>query len=425
MKEGVNIINKNIEIDIPKFPKLIIETLEKAGFDAYIVGGCVRDAVLGKIPDDYDITTNAKPIEIKKLFKRTIDTGIKHGTISILFYENNIPHTYEVTTFRVDGEYYDNRHPKNVEFVEDLREDLLRRDFTINAMAYSDRSGLIDIFGGIFDLENKIIRAVGNPTERFTEDALRLLRAIRFSAKLGFDIEKETEEAVKNLAYKLVNVSKERVSIELTKIITSKNPNYVKKIFDLGLSEYICEGFNSIKIGKLEPCESIHLAYSSLFYNAEPKLAVELMKKLKMDNNNILNVKLLLEAKEFYGKIYSCNDELQFNILIKELINFLGYDLVYDFIKLISINENDLSIVKKLKLKVDEFKKDKCPIFIKDLKVNGSDVMKFGFSGKEVGMMLLFLQKIIHKNRNYNDKLELENIIKKVYKKYKGVEYEL
>ena len=152
---GKKNIQERIVINVPKYPKLIVDTLEKNGYEAYIVGGCVRDSLLGKIPDDYDITTNAKPEEIKKLFKRTIDTGIKHGTVSVLFYEDNKPHTYEVTTFRIDGKYDDSRHPSEVKFVGELKEDLLRRDFTINAMAYNDKTGIVDIFGGVADLEKK------------------------------------------------------------------------------------------------------------------------------------------------------------------------------------------------------------------------------------------------------------------------------
>ena len=418
-------VKDNIRIAIPDYPKLIIDILNKNGFDAYIVGGCVRDNILGKMPDDYDITTNAKPEEIKKLFKRTIDTGIKHGTVSVLFYENNKPLTYEVTTFRIDGEYADNRHPKDVVFVDNLREDLLRRDFTINAMAYNDEKGLVDIFGGVCDLNNKLIRAVGNPTERFTEDALRLLRAIRFSAKLGFDIEKETNNAIKKLAPRLESVSKERVEAELTKTITSMHPEYVSKIFNLGLSKYICKDFDSVKTGSFLPYLPTHLAYSCLFYYEDVYRAEEMLKSLRMDHNTIFMVKSLLEAKEFYGKIYRCKNDIDFTILIKELINLLKYDLTYDFIKLISINENDKKLIKKIKTTVDKFKIENCPIFTSDLKVNGNDVMRCGFTGKEIGMVLENLQKIVHKNRTYNDKEKLETIIKKVYNNYKGVTYEL
>ena len=385
----------------------------------------MRDSILEKSPDDYDITTNAKPEEIKKLFKKTIDTGIKHGTVTVLFYENNKPKTYEVTTFRIDGEYDDNRHPKDVVFVGDLKEDLLRRDFTINAMAYHDEKGLIDIFGGVDDLKKKVIRAVGNPTERFTEDALRLLRAVRFSAKLGFDIEKETNDAIKKLAYRLESVSRERVEVELTKTITSANPQYVRKIYELGLAKYICKGFDGIKIGNFEPYLPVHLAYSCLFYNEDVSSAAGMLRDLRMDNNNIFMVKSLLEAKAFYGKIYSCKSDSEFVILVKELINFLKYDLTYDFIELISINEKDKKLISKIKNKVDKLKKENCPIFIKDLKVDGNDIMRCGFAGKEVGVVLENLLRIVHKNRYYNDKEKLESIIKEVYNKYKGVAYEL
>lgn len=418
---GKKNIQERIVINVPKYPKLIVDTLEKNGYEAYIVGGCVRDSLLGKIPDDYDITTNAKPEEIKKLFKRTIDTGIKHGTVSVLFYEDNKPHTYEVTTFRIDGKYDDSRHPSEVKFVGELKEDLLRRDFTINAMAYNDKTGIVDIFGGVADLEKKVVRAVGNPIERFTEDALRLLRAIRFSAKLGFEIEKDTEKAIKELSYRLENVSKERVEVELTKTITSMHPEYIDRIYELGLSKYICEGFDSVKIGKFKPYLPTHLAYSCLLYNVSHEFAEGLMRNLKMDNNNIFIVKSLLEAKGFYGKIYTCKDDSEFTIIVKELICFLGYDLTYDFIKLININEKSSSVIKKVKEIVDRLKKENCPIFIKDLKVNGNDIMKIGFAGKEVGVTLSSLLKIVHKNRTYNDKVILEDIIKKVYKNYKGV----
>lgn len=420
-------VNDNIKITIPHYPKLILDTLYDNGYDAYIVGGCVRDNLLKKNPDDYDITTNAKPDEVKKLFKRTVDIGIKHGTVAVVFYEKNIPYTYEVTTYRKDGEYDDGRHPNNVEFVDDLREDLLRRDFTINAMAYNDKRGLVDEFGGVADLNNKIIRAVGNPVERFTEDALRLLRAVRFSSKLGFEIEKETEKAIIDLSAKLINVSKERVEVELTKIITGNNPSYVDKIYDLGLAKYICDGFEDIKVGRFEPNLSVFLAYSCLLYNTDIDKAIAILKKLKLDNNNINKIKLLLEAKKFCDKIYSCSNDtgIEKKIIVKELINYLGYDLVYDFIKLISINENDKILLDYIKENVDAFKNDNCPIFIKDLAINGNEVMNLGFAGVEVGTTLSWLLKIVHKNRDYNKNNILKDILKRVYQYYKGDAYEL
>jgi tRNA nucleotidyltransferase (CCA-adding enzyme) len=178
-----------IQIKIPEDVKKIIETLNRAGHEAYAVGGCVRDVILEKTPKDWDITTSAPPELVKKLFKHTVDTGILHGTVTVLFGKRG----YEVTTYRIDGEYEDLRRPKSVEFVTDLTEDLRRRDFTINAMAYNPEEGLIDRFEGIKDLKERTIRCVGNPEERFSEDALRMLRAVRFSAQLSFEIEEKTK----------------------------------------------------------------------------------------------------------------------------------------------------------------------------------------------------------------------------------------
>lgn len=228
-----------MKLSIPKNVNYIINELEKNGYEAYMVGGCVRDQILGKNVDDYDITTNAKPDDIKNIFKKTIDTGIKHGTVTVLINDNDKLSKYEVTTFRIDGEYLDNRHPSSIEFVDNLYEDLSRRDFTINAMAYNDKTGLIDKFDGINDLNKKIIRAVGDSKQRFTEDALRMIRAIRFAAKLGFEIEDNTYKSIIDLAENIKNVSKERIQIELIKILTSDYPNISILIKKTGLNKYI------------------------------------------------------------------------------------------------------------------------------------------------------------------------------------------
>ena len=417
-----------IKIDIPKYPKIIIDTLEENGYEAYIVGGCVRDAILGKSPSDYDITTNADPQAVKKLFKRTIDTGIKHGTVTVLFYEDNKPYTYEVTTFRIDGEYDDARHPKNVVFVDDLREDLLRRDFTINAMAYNDKKGLVDEFGGLVDLDKKVVRAVGNPIERFTEDALRLLRAIRFAAKLGFSIDEETENAIPKLAMNLEMVSKERIQIELTKTITSANPEYVNKIFELGLAKYISNGLENIKVGKMEKNLPTYLAYACFLYNTDTFTASKFLKDLRLDNNNISKILYLIETKKCYYQIDECikrKNYSQVNIYIKELVNFLGFELSYDFVKLLDINDEDKELHDKIRKALNELKESNCPIFINDLKVDGNDMINIGFRGQEIGLALSCLLKIVHKNRAYNDKKLLQEIAKKAYNTYKGVAYEL
>ena len=417
-----------IKIDIPKYPKLIIDTLEQNGYEAYIVGGCVRDNLLGKTPNDYDITTNATPEVIKKLFKRTIDVGIKHGTVSVLFYEKDKPLTFEVTTYRIDGEYDDARHPKKVLFVNDLREDLLRRDFTINAMAYNEKVGLVDEFGGLVDLERKIIRAVGNPEERFNEDALRLLRAIRFSAKLGFDIEEDTRNAIIKLASYLSLISKERIQVELTKTITSDNPSYISKVYEYGLAKYIADGFDKVDIGRFEKRQMIHIAYACLLYNTEVETATKILRDLKLDNSTISKVLSLIDAKRIYYAICSSSEDrkISFNLCVKQLINFLGYELASDFIRLVEINENENSTINdEIKNKVLKLKKEKCPIFIADLMINGNDLKDIGFKGQEIGVGLSQLLQIVHKNRKCNKKNVLQEIAKKAYNTYKGEQYEL
>lgn len=203
--------HNNLIINMPSDVKYIINTLISHGYEAYSVGGCVRDSILGKTPKDWDITTSATPTEIKSLFSRTIDTGIKHGTVTVMIKNTG----YEVTTYRIDGTYRDGRHPAQVTFTDSLREDLRRRDFTINAMAYNDITGIVDCFGGMIDLKLKVIRCVGNPLERFSEDALRMLRAVRFSASLDFSLETSTMEAIISLAPSISKVSRERIQAEL------------------------------------------------------------------------------------------------------------------------------------------------------------------------------------------------------------------
>ncbi|MBQ2289020.1 MAG: CCA tRNA nucleotidyltransferase [Lachnospiraceae bacterium] len=227
---------------IPENVEWIIRELMAHGFEAYAVGGCVRDSVLGREPEDWDITTSAKPEQVKQIFHRTVDTGIEHGTVTVLIDKE----AYEVTTYRVDGEYEDHRHPKEVTFTASLEEDLKRRDFTINAMAYNPQTGLVDIFEGIDDLNKKIIRCVGNPRERFDEDALRILRAIRFSAQLGFEIDNMTKEAMTEKAETLRDVSAERIRVELVKLLVSKHPEKIREAQRLGLTKVVLPEYDTI-----------------------------------------------------------------------------------------------------------------------------------------------------------------------------------
>ena len=223
------------QIQLPEKVKYIISQLEQAGFEAYAVGGCVRDCLLGRNPNDWDVTTSAKPLEVKAVFGHTIDTGIQHGTVTVRLEREG----FEVTTYRIDGEYEDSRHPREVIFTANLIEDLKRRDFTINAFAYNDKSGIVDAFHGMKDLSDGVIRCVGEASERFDEDALRILRAVRFSAQLGFMVAEETKAAIKILAPNLRHISAERIQAELVKLLMSDHPDALRDAYELGITKAV------------------------------------------------------------------------------------------------------------------------------------------------------------------------------------------
>lgn len=234
-------MNSKPMIQLPKKVRYIINTIMAAGYEAYAVGGCIRDTLLGRIPEDWDITTSATPYQIKELFPRTIDTGIQHGTVTVMLEKEG----FEVTTYRIDGEYEDNRHPKEVIFTANLIEDLRRRDFTVNAMAYNEVAGLVDAFEGMKDMERGMIRCVGCPEERFMEDALRLMRAVRFSAQLGYSIEEETAKAIKDLAPNLTHISAERIQTELVKLLISPHPDYLRIAYETGITAVVLPEFDA------------------------------------------------------------------------------------------------------------------------------------------------------------------------------------
>ncbi|MDR1766339.1 MAG: polynucleotide adenylyltransferase [Lachnospiraceae bacterium] len=305
--------------------------LDRAGFESFVVGGCVRDSLLGSTPQDWDVTTSAKPQEVKSVFGRTLDTGLKHGTVTIMRGKVG----YEVTTYRMDGAYLDGRHPSEVTFTGDLTQDLKRRDFTINAMAYHPDVGLVDAFGGMDDLHRRVIRCVGGARDRFGEDALRMLRAVRFSAQLGFSIDGGTRDGVRALATNLTAVSKERIQAELTKLLLSAHPDRAALLWELGLAEYMTEGFaqlpaaagwgaSAAKSGRVEAYPDTEAAagtedgtgagyagvsayvrlkdfppdkctrYGALFAGISPKEGESILRQLRMDTDTIHMVKLLL-----------------------------------------------------------------------------------------------------------------------------------
>lgn len=233
---------QNIQIRLPEKVKQILDRLASHGYEAYAVGGCIRDSLLGRMPKDWDITTSALPAQVKDLFARTVDTGLMHGTVTVMVGKDG----FEVTTYRIDGEYTDGRHPKEVIFTPSLLEDLKRRDFTINAMAYREQDGLVDAFGGAEDLAAGIIRCVGNPLDRFGEDALRMMRAVRFAAQLDFQIEGQTQEAIRRLAPDLTRISAERIQTELVKLVVSPHPEYMRQLYALGISKVVLPEFDQM-----------------------------------------------------------------------------------------------------------------------------------------------------------------------------------
>lgn len=363
-----------MQIKIPHQVEQIIEMLNKHGFEAYAVGGCVRDALLNRIPEDWDITTSARPEQVKALFRRTIDTGIQHGTVTIMEGKEG----YEVTTYRIDGEYEDSRHPNTVEFTSNLLEDLKRRDFTINAMAYSHQTGIVDAFDGVKDLQQGIIRCVGNAAERFTEDALRVLRAIRFSAQLNFAIEPSTWEAIESLAPGIAKVSKERIQVELSKILLSDHPQNLKDVYKTGISKYVSRAFASIPYESLRIPPSLpqekYVRWAAFLRLVSPNQAVEVLKDLKLDNDTIAKVKTLVT---WSGILISAEF-----VSVRKSMSEMEPE-VWD--SLLLLNEYD----DELQELTSKIRSDGDCLSLKDLAVNGQDLIAAGIKpGKEIGIIL-------------------------------------
>ena len=382
-------------MQIPEAAEDIIRKLNQAGFEAFVVGGCVRDTLLGRQPEDWDITTSAKPEQVKAIFGRTIDTGIQHGTVTIMRGKAG----YEVTTYRIDGEYEDGRHPKSVEFTSNLIEDLKRRDFTINAMAYSHEAGLVDAFGGMEDLKQKKIRCVGSPKERFTEDALRILRAVRFSAQLGFEIEPETKKAITEIAPNLIHVSKERIQVELSKLLLSANPDYIREMYETGISPYVTPGFDlvpgeSISIDSSRPADK-SLRWSAFLRLTDEKSAVRILKDLKMDNDTISKTGTLVR---WWNRPIPA-DKAEIRRIMSQMTPEL-----YDNLILLkqSVGLEQLEEVVRLS---GEIRMAGDCISLKTMAVTGRDLIEAGMKpGRELGVVLNHLFNQVLEHPEYNTK---------------------
>lgn len=415
-----------MKLKLPASVNAIINSLQAKGYEAYAVGGCVRDSILNREPEDWDITTSATPWQVKDIFNRTVDTGISHGTVTVLIGNN----AHEVTTYRIDGDYEDGRHPSEVTFTASLEEDLRRRDFTINAMAYNDDSGLIDLYGGVEDLQHKCIQCVGNAEARFGEDALRILRALRFAAQLDFGIEQATYDAICKLSGTLSKISAERIAAEMTKLLLSGHPEYIQYAFDTGITSVILPEFDAMmNTAQNNPhhCYDVgHHTIESLKYISADKvlritmllhdvgkpgcrvtdedgidhfkghamegmeLSREILQRLKFDNDTIYQVTNLI-------KWHDCRMEPSMK-MVRKVLNKLGPDL---FGKLLKVQYADtmaqsgfcrkekLQNISEVERCFQEIMDSKQCISLKDLKLTGQDLITMGMKpGPQIGELL-------------------------------------
>jgi len=433
-----------LKINIPEEPNWILSKLIDNGYDAYVVGGCVRDSILGNIPKDWDICTNAKPLEVKGLFaeNKIVDTGLKHGTVTLVLGDGN----YEVTTYRIDGEYSDGRRPNDVLFTDDLKEDLSRRDFTINAMAYNDIDGLVDYFGGESDLQNWLLRCVGLPNDRFNEDALRMLRAMRFSSTLGLVIEEETSKSIHDNFELLSKISLERISSELNKLICGLSCSTVLREYQDVISFIIPEikpmiGFNQHNpyhiydvwehtlAAILVSPQDLEIRLAILFHDiGKPKsyscptgighfykhhlyseeIAKDVLRRMKYDNKTIDNVcKLvynhsvpMVNTRRSVKRMLAVVDDL-FDKLLQVKICDMSAQSPMSIAKKKKVLENIQQIYQ------DVLKEKDC-FTLKNLNVNGDDLISIGYNaGKEIGIMLNRLLELVINEKLNNTKEEL------------------
>lgn len=407
---------KYIKIDIPDNVSLIIKELEKKGFEAFAVGGCVRDAILKKEPNDWDITTSASPMDIKSVFLRTIDTGIEHGTVTVLIGKES----YEVTTYRIDGDYIDGRHPESVLFTDNLKKDLERRDFTINAMAYNKKTGLVDEFDGINDLEKKVIRCVGNPYDRFNEDALRMLRAIRFSAVLGFEIENETNSAIKDLCDNLEKVSKERIQVEMDKLLISDNPGRIKNLVDTGISKYCLKELDRLNDSRelervTEFIENLpknhYYRWAGVLIRLDDEEVRKSLRSLKWDNKTIDIVSRLVRSINY--------PEMKSRADVRKGIFELGNDIFPLYTEFKSYYDawmgvqGNMDFVKK---EYDDIISKKECVSLKELDITGRDLIdNFGISGSDIGDGLKSLLYMVLEDTDLNEKEKLIELYKSIH----------
>lgn len=379
-------------LKIPYFVKEIIHTLEENGYEAYVVGGAVRDSLLGLTPTDYDVTTSCPPEKILELFENTVPTGFKHGTVTVII--DRIP--TEVTTFRIDGAYSAHRSPDSVTFTGKLADDLSRRDFTVNALAFNEKSGLVDLFGGRLDLNGRVIKTVGEPQRRFNEDALRIMRAIRFSCALNFNIKEETYNAAVKFAHTLSLISPERIYAELTKTLLGQNLELLERFIKDGGLKFlnISECNNLNLISRLPSVLSLRMFAFEILCGIS---SGELEKRLKFNNNLFREIEYLRTIK---------NDLTTPNkAIIKKLLAKTNLNSIIDYLDYIRIFENkDITVYNEL---LNEIAENNEPYLISHLAVGGEDLIKHGFMGAEIGIKLNCLLEFVIENPELNTRKEL------------------
>ncbi|MBA4701600.1 MAG: CCA tRNA nucleotidyltransferase [Ruminococcus sp.] len=439
-----------MKIELPRKVIMIINNLQLHGYEAFAVGGCVRDSILCRKPEDWDITTSAKPEEIKRLFRRTVDTGIEHGTVTVLIGKEG----FEVTTYRVDGTYEDSRHPIGVTFTTNLEEDLKRRDFTINAMAYNDEVRLVDVFGGMQDLNHHLIRCVGDPMERFSEDALRILRAVRFSAQLAFPIEKETAEAIRKLAPTLKNISAERIQVELVKLLMSDHPELIQDAYELGITKVILPEWDAMAgVEQNTPHHKYDVAEHTLcalknvkkdkilrlailFHDmgkpfmrttdevgvdhfkghalVSEEIARKVLRRLKFDNDTVKKVTRLVCYHDYRIEATPGN--------VRRAMNRIGVELFpyYLAVRMADVKAQSPyerrkkieNIVEMREIYQEILINDQC-VTLRQLAISGKDLMQLGMQpGRQMGDMLNELLELVIDEPEMNEKEKLCSYVK-------------
>lgn len=440
-------------MDIPNNANLILKALCESGYEAYFVGGCVRDFLMNRPCNDFDITTCAKPLEIEEALNRKgiryFETGLKHGTVTAVLDGE----AFEITTYRTDGEYLDARHPENVVFVSDLGEDLSRRDFTVNALAYNEHNGIVDKFGGIDDIKNGIIRTVGNPDKRFNEDALRIMRALRFASTLGFKIESETADSIHKNAELLKNISAERIYSELMKLLLGVNCEKIllefKDVIGVIIPELIpcfsceqntkwhlydvythivksvgfCENKDYLRLAVLlhdigkPQCKTTDKKMQDHFFGHPQKsveIASQVLSRLKVSREY---TKKILKLIEIHDKKISATDES-----VKFWLRTLGEDLFFDFmnIKIADMKSHNLQytgeslvLFEKIKRLASEIISNNEPYRICDLAIGGNELVELGYQKAQIKDELEKLIVDVSKNPTLNSKEILIQIAKK------------